>query len=167
MLAACTVLFRGAGYTAFDGQVPEQSGHAAMKAEYAHVTAPLRRLVDRWAGEICVALSAGVEVPAWVRESMDEIPKTMDDADRRAHAYERSIVSMVEAGLVADQVGAEFDGVITDVDDKENTRGIVALTKFAIEGRVTGAALPLGQQVRVKLVEADIAKRTVAFELVP
>jgi exoribonuclease R len=146
--------------------MPEQTQHAAMKAEYAHVTAPLRRLVDRWTGEICVALSAGVEVPAWVRESMDEIPKIMDDADRRAHAYERSIVSMVEAGLVADQVGSEFDGLITDVDEKENNRGIVVLTKYAIEGRVTGPALPLGQQVRVRLVEADIAKRTVAFELV-
>jgi exoribonuclease R len=168
MLAACTVLFRGAGYTAFAGSVPANPEHAAMKAEYAHVTAPLRRLVDRWAGEICVALSAGTEVPAWVRESMDEIPKVMDEADRRAHAYERSIVSMVEAGLVAEKIGSEFDGVITDVDDRENTRGIVALTTLAIEGRITGTApLPLGQAVRVKLVEADITKRTVAFELVP
>jgi hypothetical protein len=56
--------------------------------------------------------------------------------------------------------------VITDVDERESTRGIVALTAVAIEGRVTGTALPLGRQVRVKLVEADIAKRTVAFELV-
>jgi exoribonuclease R len=168
MLAACTVLFRGAGYTAFAGSVPANPEHAAMKAEYAHVTAPLRRLVDRWAGEICVALSAGTEVPAWVRESMDEIPKVMDEADRRAHAYERSIVSMVEAGLVAEKIGSEFDGVITDVDDRENTRGIVALTTLAIEGRITGTApLPLGQAVRVKLVEADIAKGTIAFELVP
>ena len=168
MLAACTVLFRGAGYTAFAGSVPENPEHAAMKADYAHVTAPLRRLVDRWTGEIRVALSAGTEVPAWVRESMDEIPKVMDEADRRAHAYERSIVSMVEAGLVADHIGSAFDGVITDVDQRENTRGIVALTTLAIEGRVTGtASLPLGQAVRVKLVEADIAKRTVAFELIP
>jgi exoribonuclease R len=168
MLAACTVLFRGAGYTAFAGSAPASPEHAAMKAEYAHVTAPLRRLVDRWAGEICVALSAGTEVPAWVRESMDEIPKVMDEADRRAHAYERSIVSMVEAGLVAEKIGSEFDGVITDVDGRDNTRGIVALTTLAIEGRITGTApLPLGQVVRVKLVEADIAKRTVAFELVP
>ncbi|MEU4197705.1 RNB domain-containing ribonuclease [Kribbella sp. NPDC026611] len=166
MLAACTVLFRGAGYVAFAGTVPAQPEHAAMKAEYAHVTAPLRRLVDRWAGEICVALSAGTDVPAWVRDSMDEIPKVMDDADRRAHAYERSIVSMVEAGLVADQVGSTFDGVITDVDERETTRGIVALSTLAIEGRVTGPSpLPLGQRVRVKLVEADIAKRTIAFEL--
>jgi exoribonuclease R len=168
MLAACTVLFRGAGYTAFAGSLPERPEHAAMKAEYAHVTAPLRRLVDRWAGEICVALSAGDEVPAWVRESMDEIPKVMDDADRRAHAYERSIVSMVEAGLVADRIGSQFDGVITDVDERETTRGVVALTTLAIEGRVTSTTpLPLGQRVHVKLVEADIAKRTVAFELVP
>jgi exoribonuclease R len=167
MLAACTVLFRGAGYSAFAGSVPERPEHAAMKAEYAHVTAPLRRLVDRWTGEICVALSAGTEVPAWVRESMDEIPKTMDEADRRANAYERSIVSMVEAGLVADRIGADFDGVITDVDERDTTRGVVALSTVAIEGRVTGTApLPLGQAVRVKLVEADIAKRTVGFELV-
>jgi len=168
MLAACTVLFRGAGYTSFSGGVPAQPEHAAMKSEYAHCTAPLRRLVDRWTSEICVALCADTEVPPWVRESMDEIPKIMEECDRKAHAYERSIVSMVEAGLVAEHVGSSFDGVITDVDDREPTRGIVALSTLAIEGRVTGTAvLPLGQPVRVKLTEADIAKRTVAFELVP
>jgi exoribonuclease R len=74
---------------------------------------------------------------------------------------------MVEAGLVADHVGSEFDGVITEVDEREPGRGIVALSTLAIEGRVTGSSpLPLGQPVRVKLVEADIAARTIAFELV-
>jgi len=68
---------------------------------------------------------------------------------------------------VADRIGTEFDGVITDVDERDTTRGVVALSRVAIEGRVTGTApLPLGQAIRVKLVEADIAKRTVAFELV-
>jgi exoribonuclease R len=138
-----------------------------MKAEYAHVTAPLRRLIDRWAGEICLALSAGTEVPAWVLESMDELPKIMEEADRRANAYERAIVGMVEAGLLKDQVGTEFDGVITDIDDREPNRGIVVLSAHAVEGRVTGTAnLPLGKAVRVKLVEADIVKRSVTFELV-
>lgn len=166
MLAACTVLFRGAGYISFAGSVPEQPAHAAMKAEYAHVTAPLRRLVDRWTGEICVALSAGTEVPEWVRESMDELPKMMDEADRRANAYERSIVSMVEAGLVADQVGSLFDGVVTDVDERQDTRGIVTLSTLAIEGRITGTTpLPLGRPVRAELLEADIAQRTIAFGL--
>lgn len=166
MLAGCTVLFRGAGYTSFSGGVPEQPEHAAMKSEYAHVTAPLRRLVDRWTSEICVALCADQPVPEWIRESMDDIPKIMEECDRKAHAYERSILSMVEAGLVVDHLGAEFDGVITDVDERDPTRGIVALSTLAVEGRVAGTAvLPLGQPVRVKLVEADIAKRTIAFQL--
>jgi exoribonuclease R len=166
MLAACTVLFRGAGYTAFSGGVPERPEHAAMKSEYAHVTAPLRRLVDRWTGEICVALCADAPVPDWVRESMDEIPKIMEECDRKAHAYERAIVSMVEAGLVHDQVGSTFDGVVVDVDERDPTRGVVTLATPAIEGKVKSAtALPLGQSVRVKLVEADITKRTIAFEL--
>ncbi|GAB2581723.1 RNB domain-containing ribonuclease [Kribbella endophytica] len=166
MLAACTVLFRGAGYTAFSGGVPERPEHAAMKSEYAHVTAPLRRLVDRWTGEICVALCADAPVPDWVRESMDEIPKIMEECDRKAHAYERAIVSMVEAGLVHDQVGTTFDGVVVDVDERDPTRGVVTLSTLAIEGKVKSAtALPLGQPVRVKLVEADVTKRTIAFEL--
>jgi exoribonuclease R len=165
MLAACTVLFRGAGYAAFAGSVPEHPEHAAMKSEYAHVSAPLRRLVDRWTGEICVALCAGQPVPDWVRESMDAIPKIMEENDRKAHAYERSIVDMVEAGLVRDKVGQEFDGVITDLD-KDPARGIVVIASVAVEGRVSGShPLPLGQPVRVKLVEADVVKRTIAFEL--
>jgi exoribonuclease R len=167
MLAACTVLFRGAGYTSFSGGVPERPEHAAMKSEYAHVTAPLRRLVDRWTGEICLALCADEPVPAWIRESMDDIPKIMEECDRRAHAYERSIVGMVEAGLVVDRLGEEFPGVIVDVDERDPTRGIVALSTLAIEGRVSGtAALPLGRPVQVKLVEADIAKRVVGFRFI-
>ena len=45
MLNACTSLFRGAGYKAFSGGVPEEAEHAALAIDYAHVTAPLRRLV--------------------------------------------------------------------------------------------------------------------------
>jgi exoribonuclease R len=166
MLASCTVLFRGAGYTAFSGGVPEQPGHAAMNSSYAHVTAPLRRLVDRWTTEICLALCADRPVPDWVRESMDDIPKIMESCDQKAHAYERAIVDMVEAGLVVDRVGEVFGGVIVDVDERDGSRGVVALSSLAVQGRVSGTApLPLGQPVQVRLVEADIAKRSVGFEL--
>ena len=59
MIVACTRLLRGSGYVGFNGETPEQPEHAALASEYAHVTAPLRRLVDRYAGEVCVALCAG------------------------------------------------------------------------------------------------------------
>ena len=72
MVVACTSLLRGAGYAAFNGHLPEQTEHAALASPYAHVTAPLRRLVDRYGLEICAALCAGEEVPAWVLEGMDD-----------------------------------------------------------------------------------------------
>ena len=66
MLVAATRLFRGAGYAAFAGKPPADTGHAALAGDYAHVTAPLRRLADRYAGEICLAHCAGTAVPDWV-----------------------------------------------------------------------------------------------------
>ena len=77
MLNACTTLFRGAGYQAFSGGVPEIAEHAALAIDYAHVTAPLRRLVDRYAGEVCVALCADLPVPNWVLRALDALPEEM------------------------------------------------------------------------------------------
>ena len=70
LIHEATSLFRGAGYTPFDGTVPEEPEHAAVAYPYAHVTAPLRRLVDRFGLAICEALSAGAEVPGWAREAL-------------------------------------------------------------------------------------------------
>ena len=63
LLVLATRLLRGAAYTAFDGSPPEQPLHSAVAAAYAHCTAPLRRLADRYVGEVCPALCAGTEVP--------------------------------------------------------------------------------------------------------
>ena len=62
-LVESTVLLRGSGYAAFDDEVPSQPAHAGVGAPYAHTTAPLRRLVDRYVGEVCVAVCAGEDVP--------------------------------------------------------------------------------------------------------
>ncbi len=63
MAVACTALLRGAGYAAFDGHRPDQTQHAALASSYAHVTAPLRRLVDRYGLETCVALRRARRCP--------------------------------------------------------------------------------------------------------
>ena len=62
-------LFRGAAWTPFEGAAPEVRSHAAVGGPYAHVTAPLRRLVDRYGLEVCVALAGGHDVPDWVRQA--------------------------------------------------------------------------------------------------
>ena len=62
-------LLRGAAYTAFDGTRPADPGHAGVGAPYAHVTAPLRRLVDRFATEVCLAVAGGTTPPSWATEA--------------------------------------------------------------------------------------------------
>jgi VacB/RNase II family 3'-5' exoribonuclease len=166
MVLACTQLLRGSGYVGFNGAVPEQPEHSALASEYAHVTAPLRRLVDRYASEICVALCAETEVPAWVVEKLAELPRTMQDSGRRAGQYERAILDLVEAAVLHKHVGKTFRGVVVQLDDKDETKGDVVIQEPAIEADVTGSQrLPLGTDVQVRLVEADITTRRVRFEL--
>ncbi len=162
-LAESTVLLRGSGYAAFDGEVPKQTAHAGIGAPYAHTTAPLRRLVDRYIGEVCVAVSAGSDVPEWVRSALPQLPETMERSSRRAQQYEAGIISMVEAALLEHRVGETFAAVVVDVDE-HNGGGTVQLTEPAVSAHCQGD-LPLGERVAVKLESADVAKRQVRFTL--
>jgi len=165
MVVACTSLLRGAGYAGFDGEVPAQPEHAALASEYAHVTAPLRRLVDRYGNEVCVALTAGEEVPQWVLDKLHDLPETMQQSGRLAHQYENAIVDLVEATTLAPRVGETFDGVVLELEHDEPTKGDLMVREPAIEARVTGDGLTAGDEVRAKLVEADPTSRTVRFEV--
>lgn len=164
MLNACTELFRGAGYVAFDGAIPDQPQHAALAAPYAHVTAPLRRLVDRFGGEICLALCADRPVPDWVLAASDGVPELMADAESRAKRYERGVIDLIEVSLLHDRVGQQFVGTVVDVDDNGN-RGIVMLADPAVQARVRGVDLPLGHEVPLRLIAADWQSGRVEFEL--
>lgn len=165
MLNACTTLFRGAGYVAFDGTQPEQHLHGAMNASYAHCTAPLRRLVDRYANAVCVALSTGTEVPRWARDGLAGLPGAMGKAAQRASAYERGILGLVEALVLAPRVGETFVGTIVEVHDKTG-RAELQLEAPAVSAPTTGVREDLGQQVSARLVEADVSAGTVRFERV-
>ena len=166
MVISCTQLLRGSGYVGFNGAVPEQPVHSALASEYAHVTAPLRRLVDRYALEICVSLCAETPVPSWVIDKLDVLPKTMQESGRRAGQYERSILALLEAAVLRQHVGETFSGVVVQLD-RDETKGEVVIKEPAIEGRVIGKAkLPLGADVQVRLAAADVATRTVRFEVV-
>ncbi len=163
LIVDATSLLRGAGYASFDGDPPEAIGHAAIGAPYAHVTAPLRRLVDRYAGEICLAMCDGGTVPDWVRAALPKLPDTMSAGDRRASSYERACLDVVEAALLEPRVGEEFRGVVVDVDP-EKPRGTVQLEDPAVRARVVGDGLPLGEELTVRLVKASVRDREVLFE---
>lgn len=158
-------LLRGAGYTAFDGSVPPETGHGGVGAPYAHVTAPLRRLADRYATEVCLALHAGSPVPGWVREALPHLPKPMSDTDRLAGSATRAAIDLAEAVLLEHRVGEEFDAGVVDLDEPSAKRppgGTVALDDPAVRARCLGE-LPLGERIRVTLAVADPPSRRVEF----
>lgn len=156
---------RGAGYVAFRGhELPADPEHSAIASTYAHVTAPLRRLCDRFANEIIVAVCADVAPPAWSVEALDELPKLMGSASQRDRTLERAVVDYVEAMVLTQRVGDTFEAVVTDVDDRG--RGRVQLRDPAVVARVAGDGLALGSEVRVRLDEADPDQRLVRFSVV-
>ena len=163
VLAESTVLLRGSGYEAFDGDAPAHAIHAGVGAAYAHTTAPLRRLVDRYVGEICVAADAGSPIPDWVRAALPALPETMERSNRRAQQYEAGIVSAVEAAVLEGHVGDVFDAVVVELDERDGG-GVVQLLEPAVTARCVGE-LPLGERVRVRLTLADVAQRQVRFAL--
>ncbi len=162
-LAESTVLLRGSGYEAFDGDPPAHAAHAGVGAPYAHATAPLRRLVDRYVSEICLAASAGRDVPGWVRAALPELPETMEGSNRRAQQFEAGILSAVEAAVLEPHLREFFDAVVVELDE-DREGGTIQILEPAVTARCLGD-LPLGERVRVRLVLADVAKRHVRFAL--
>jgi exoribonuclease R len=154
---------RGAGYVAFDGDPPEgaAAAHNGVAAPYAHVTAPLRRLVDRYANEVVVSLCAGTRPPQWCLDRLADLPKEMDRAQQREHALNRAVLDYVEAMVLRHRVGEDFDATVTDVDDRG---AVIQIVDPAVLTRLDATPTPpLGAELRVRLEHVDPDTRTVAF----
>lgn len=163
-LQEAAVLFRGASYTAFDSEVPLEPIHAAIAAPYAHCTAPLRRLVDRYALETSLALCADGPVPGWVLAAFPALPGEMAAAADRHNRLERTMIDVVEAAVLAPFVGQVADALVIDL--WKRNRGEVALRDPAVIGPCDDVH-ELAAEVHVRLEEADIERRTIRFVRVP
>ena len=155
-------LFRGAGYAAWRREDGPPPVHAAIAAPYAHVTAPLRRLCDRVANELVLALAAGDEPPAWAVQALDEMPERMAETTHRERDAERAAVDHLEAVLLAPRLGEVFDGVVTDVRDG---RATVQIADPAVVAPLDGDGAEPGTHVRARLAVADPTERRVRFNL--
>jgi exoribonuclease R len=162
VLQAAGSLFRGAGYEAFDGAPPKQPVQAALAAPYAHVTAPLRRLVDRWGLVICEALAAGNPVPDWARASLGELPHIMNVTTSLAGRLDGGALDRVEAAVLSGRVGDEFDAVVLT---QNHTRTRIQLADPAVEASVDGVVGAPGDTLRVRLTAAVIATGSLSFEI--
>jgi exoribonuclease R len=157
LLEEAASLLRGAGYAAFHGAPPEDAGHAGLAAPYAHVTAPLRRLVDRYATAACLH----DEPPDWLLAALHELPAEMAAAGRAANAVERAVVDLVEALLLHDRVGETFPAMVIDRAGRSDVE--IQLADPAVRARCAGDGLAPGDELCAHLSEADPERRVVRF----
>ncbi len=152
-----------AGYAAWEAGAPggaDPPRHAAIAAPYAHVTAPLRRLADRIANEIVLALAAGRGPPAWALAVLPQMPEIMRETGSRARAAERAALDYVEAVVLAPRVGETFRAVVVDVRDG---RPVVQIAEPAVLATLDGEGPRPGDEVDVRLVAADPGARRVVL----
>jgi exoribonuclease R len=165
LLVQAARALRGAGYAGFTGGVlPDHPAHAAVAAPYAHVTAPLRRLCDRAANEVVLALVAGTAIPEWAAAEVTLLPEVMAEARNREGAYSRAALDLVEALVLQSSVGARFEAAVVDVDDDYAQVQLrePAVIAHAHDGR---GSRP-GDEVEVLLTAADPVARRIDLEVV-
>ena len=155
--------FRGASYEAFfNHEVPEQPLHGAIAAIYAHVTAPLRRVSDRFSNEIILARCGGHESPAWALEALEELPEIMNAARRRDGALGRASVDFVETIALRCRIGETFSGVVLSHTRKGAK---VQLKDPAVLATIRDQP-EVGDVVQLRLDSIDSEKRLVKFDVV-
>ena len=149
----------GAAYVPYrEGAVP---WHAALQATYAHATAPLRRLADRYVVQAALAIAGGRPVPEAVTGAFARLPAVMARADARSGQIERAVIDLAETVMLQDRVGEVFEAVVTDLDE-HGTR--IQLCDLPVVARVVARHVEPGEALRVKLTGAEPDTRTLAFQ---
>lgn len=152
ILTAARSLFRGAGYRIIDGtETADELIQAAIGAPYAHTTAPLRRLVDRFVLAHCEAIANNRPIPAWATDALEGLPAIMQESGRTASRLERAVIAAVTAVVLEPLVGETFDALVVE---RNGERAELTLLDppVSVDARVPGDP---GQAVRVRLDSVD------------
>jgi ribonuclease R len=166
----------------------ENIGHFGLHlSRYAHFTSPIRRYADLLVHRSLVrALGFGA---GGLREEdaarLPDIAQAISEAERRAMAAERETTDRLIAAHLADRVGAEFAarvsgvtraGLFVRLADTGADGFVPAATiggdywrhhedAHALVGDRTGVSYRLGDDVRVRLVEAIPTAGALRFEM--
>jgi exoribonuclease R len=151
----------GASYEAFASGVTPW--HSAMAATYAHATAPLRRLADRYVVEAALSVARGERVAADVQEAFAELPAAMAKAESRTRGVDAAVLDLAEAALLAGRELEVFDAVVLD-EDRRGT--MVQLVDPAVLARVHAHRVDPGDEIRVQLQAVDLTARRVELSRV-
>lgn len=136
--------------------------HSAMAATYAHATAPLRRLADRYVVMAALAVANGRPVPDAVGAAFQKLPDVMAKADALGGQIERAAVDLAETVVLEPLAGQRFEAVVTDIDERGAR---IQLCSEPVVARVKTDGLAPGKRIHVKLESADPTTRQLQFSI--
>ena len=173
LLNLATSLFRGASYAAFTRpeEVPEDPVQAAIAAPYAHTTAPLRRLVDRFVLLVCLDHAQGRSPSQELLAALGEIPEAMQSTGAQAGNLERAARELVETAALVAWQGETFDATVIERREPSEGNGNGSGAPLRVEVQLTDppvtAWVPMdaevGTVVRVRLETVDVPARRAVF----
>lgn len=149
-----------ARYALYDSHKPPW--HSAIATTYAHATAPMRRLADRYVLDLAYLLANNFTVPKSLTDQMAGLPAVMERYEGRASNVDRAVIDLLEAVSLQHRVGEILEAEVVDAEN-----GIVQTHDSAIRAKAT--RLPKvenGATVRVRIDVADPSTRSVRLTAV-
>lgn len=160
-------------------------GHYGLSfSYYSHFTSPIRRYPDMMVHRMLEHyLNGGKSYP---QEQYEEMCKHASDMEQLAVNAERASIKYKQVEFMKDNVGKEFNGVISGVTQwgmyvelvDSKCEGMVSVrslsddfyeyddAEFALIGERTRNRFTMGDEVRIRVTSANLAKKQLDFELV-
>ena len=159
--AMMTAIRRAAGGASYQPyHAGEAPWHAAVAAPYAHATAPLRRLADRYVVEAALAVANGRAAPESAQAAFARLSEPMARADALSGRIDRAVVDLAETVMLQGREGEVFAAVATDAD-AHGAR--IQLSDLPVVARVPGGGAAPGERLNVRLISVDPVARTTSF----
>lgn len=162
-------------------------GHFGLAFKYyTHFTSPIRRYPDLMVHRLIARHLSGAPIGTNEQARYERLSIQCSESEAKAVAAERDSIRFKQVEYMLDKVGTEFDGVITGVaewgiyvEEKESrAEGMVKLASirtdyfshdpknYRVKGDRTGKTYRIGDEVRVKLMGANLQERQLDFVLV-
>ena len=162
-------------------------GHYGLAMKYyTHFTSPIRRYPDMTVHRLLTRYADPKTSQMIDTTDYDSICKHSSDMEQLAAQAERASIKYKQIEFMADKIGKVYDGVISGistwgiyVEIKENKcEGMVYIRdleddiyvydekNYCIVGRRTKKKYQIGDDVRIKVVRADLVKKYLDFSMV-
>lgn len=161
-------------------------GHFGLAFKfYTHFTSPIRRYPDLMVHRLMRRQLDGERIDSKDRARYEKLSIQSSEREGQAVTAERDSIKFKQVEYMSDKIGQEFDGVVSGVtewgiyveDKASKCEGMVKLSamkgdyftydakNYRVKGDRTGKVYQLGDEVRIKLVAANLHDRQLDFVL--